>query len=117
MNHVQLHLDPEREVEVFRELPTVTVLRGVAGETPTVSKTNLSWTSADTLAVDIPIYGSETVLTTVEVPGGGVVSLPPVCLPYAPEFKPAPDESGLVTMERLAKASGGSANQPWGYLG
>lgn len=106
---VQLHLDPEREGEVFRELPTVTVLRGVAGETPTVSKTNLSWTSADTLAVDIPIHGSETVLTTVEVPGGGFVSLPPVCLPYSPEFKPAPDESGLATMERLAKASGGKA--------
>ena len=107
INVVQLHLDPEREGEVFRELPTVTVLRGVVGEKPTVKKTKLSWTSADTLAVDIPIHGGETVLTTVEVPGGGNISLPPVCLPYSPEFKPAHTESGLATMERLAKATGG----------
>ena len=109
VSFVELHLDPEREGEVFRNLPTVTILRGVVGETPTVSKSKLSWTSADTLAVDIPIHGSETVLATVEVPGGGVESLPPVCLPYSPEFKPAPDEFGLVAMERLAKASGGKA--------
>ena len=107
INVVQLHLDPEREGEVFRELPTVKVLRGVVGETPSVDDTKLSWTSADTLAVDIPIHGSETVLTTVEIPGGGNISLPPVCLPYSPEFKPAHTESGLATMERLAKATDG----------
>ena len=107
INVVELHLDPEREGEVFRELPTVTVLRGVVGEKPTVKKTKLSWTSADTLAVDIPIHGSETVLTTVEIPGGGNISLPPVCLPYSPEFKPAHTESGLATLERLAKATDG----------
>jgi Mg-chelatase subunit ChlD len=108
INVVQLHLDPKREGEVFRELPTVKVLRGVVGETPSVDDTKLSWTSADTLAVDIPIHGSETVLTTVEIPGGGNISLPPVCLPYSPEFKPAHTESGLATMERLAKATNGT---------
>ena len=107
INVVELHLDPEREGEVFRELPTVTVLRGVVRETPTVDKTELSWTAADTLSVDIPIHGTETVLTTVEVPGGGNISLPPVCLPYSPEFKPANTESGLATMERLAKVTDG----------
>ena len=107
INVVELHLDPDREGEVFRELPTVTVLRGVVGETPTVDKTELSWTSADTLGVDIPIHGSETVLTTVEVPGGGNISLPPVCLPYSPEFKPANTEAGLATMQRLAKTTDG----------
>ena len=107
INVVELHLDPDREGEVFRELPTVTVLRGVVGETPTVDKTELSWTSADTLGIDIPIHGSETVLTTVEVPGGGNISLPPVCLPYSPEFKPANTESGLATMQRLAKTTDG----------
>ena len=107
INVVQLHLNPEREGEVFRQLPTVKVLRGVVGETPSVDETKLAWTSADTLAVDIPIHGSETVLTTVEIPGGGNISMPPVCLPYSPEFKPAHTESGLRTMERLAKATDG----------
>lgn len=107
INVVQLHLDPEREGEVFRELPTVKVLRGVVGETPSVDETKLSWTSADMLGVDIPIHGSETVLTTVEIPGSGNISLPPVCLPYSPEFRPAHTESGLETMKQLAKATGG----------
>lgn len=62
INVVQLHLDPEREGEVFRGLPTVKLLRGVVGETPSVDDTKLSWTSADTLAIAIPIHGSETLL-------------------------------------------------------
>ena len=107
INTVQLHLDPEREGEVFQGLPVVRVLRGVVGETPSVDETKLSWTSADALAVDIPIHGSETILTTVEIPGGGNISLPPVCLPYSPEFKPAHTESGLATLERLAKVTDG----------
>ena len=109
MGLIQLHLDPEREGELFRNPPSVTVLRGIVGERPTVSKTKLSWTSADTLAVDVPIHGSETALVTVEVPGAGTVSMPPICLPYSPEFNPAPDESGLAALERLAKASGGKS--------
>ena len=107
INIVQLHLDPERDGELFRELPSVKVLRGVVGETPSVDEIKLSWTSADMLGVDIPIHGSETVLTTVEIPGIGNVSLPPVCLPYSPEFKPAHTESGLETLKQLAKATSG----------
>ena len=107
INVIQLHLDPEREGEVFKEPPAVKVLRGVAGQTLSVDQTKLSWTSADTLAVDIPIHGSETVLATVEIPGGGNISLPPVCLPYSPEFKPIHTESGGATMERLANATDG----------
>jgi uncharacterized membrane protein len=104
---IQLHLNPDREGEVFRELPTVKVLRGAVGQTPSVDETKLSWRSADTLAVDIPIHGGETVLATVEIPGGGSISLPPVCLSYSPEFKPVRTESGVATLERLAKVTGG----------
>ena len=107
INVVQLHLNPEREAEVFKELPIVKVLRGIVGETPSVDETRLSWTSADTLAVDIPIHGSETVLATVEIPGSGNITLPPVCLPYSPEFKPAQNESGMATLEQLAKFTNG----------
>lgn len=107
INMIQLHLNPEREAEVFKELPTVKVLRGIVGETPSVDETRLSWTSADTLAVDIPIHGSETVLATAEIPGIGNIALPPVCLPYSPEFKPVQNESGRATLEQLAKSTDG----------
>ena len=113
---VELHLNPERQGEPFREPPRVTVLRGIVGQKPTADETKLSWTSADTLAVDIPIHGSETVLTTVEVPGVGHFSLPPVCLPYSPEFNPTIAESGLETMERLAHATDGKTRINFGAI-
>jgi hypothetical protein len=46
-------------------------------------------------------------MTTVDVPGHGVVALPPVCLPYSPEFRPALADRGQVTLERLAHTTGG----------
>ena len=107
INVVELHLNPERQGEPFRGLPSATVLRGIVGQKPTVAETKLSWTSADSLAVDIPIHGSETVLATVEISGTGHYSLPPICLPYSPEFNLATAESGLETMERLAQATDG----------
>jgi len=106
---VQLHLDPERDTEPLSELPKVTTLRGVPGAPPTVRKTTMQWTSADTLGVEIPLHGSETALSTVEVPGAGRLSLAPVCLPYSPEYKPREAEAGALTMERLARATGGRA--------
>jgi hypothetical protein len=46
-------------------------------------------------------------LTTVDVPGRGAVSLPPVCLPYSPEHKPVENDRGLRALERLGRATGG----------
>lgn len=116
INVVELHLNPERQGELFRELPTATVLRGIVGQKPTADETKLSWTSADTLAVDIPIHGSETVLTTVEIQGVGHFPLPPVCLLYSPEFNPTIAESGLETMERLAHATDGKTRINFGTI-
>jgi len=105
---VQLHLDPESEQPPFSGLPEVTTLRGTPGEKPSTDKAGMRWTSAHTLAVEIPLQSRETALSTVEVPGVGTVSLPPVCLPYSPEFKPEDIEKGLLTMERVALATGGT---------
>ena len=104
---VQLHLDPEREADPFADLPKVTTLRGVAGSTPAVEKSNMRWTSADTLEVEVPLHGSETALSTVEVTGAGRLSLAPVCLPYSPEFKPVDPDEGVLALERLAQTTGG----------
>jgi hypothetical protein len=35
------------------------------------------------------------------------VALPPVCLPYSPEYKPAENDRGLRAMEHLGRATGG----------
>ena len=104
---VQLQLDPDRENDPFNQLPSVGTLRGIAGSTPTAEKTSLRWISADTLEANIEINGSETVLSTIEVPGSGRLTLSPVVLPYSPEFKPTESEAGAIALERLASSTGG----------
>ncbi len=107
VNVVQLHLDPQRRGDPFSGRPRVSILRGLSGQTPRSEAARLRWAGADTLAIEVPLDGGETTLTTVDVPGHGVVSLPPVCLPYSPEFRPAQAERGLATLERLGRATGG----------
>jgi Mg-chelatase subunit ChlD len=104
---VQLHLDPERRGEAFTSLPTVSVLTAREGLQPVTQKRTLRWVGADTLAAEVPLVGNETVLATVDVPGQKPVSLPPVCLPYSPEFQPPEADRGLPALERLARATGG----------
>src|SRR5262245_20359825 len=82
---VQLHLDPDRKSDPFTALPEAATLRALSEKKPRVEKSRLYWTAADTLALEVPLYGSETALTTIDIPGYGPVALPPVCLPYSPE--------------------------------
>ena len=65
------------------------------------------WTGPDTLAVELPLHGGETSLATVAIPGQHPVSLPPVCLPYSPEFQPPVGSEGTAALERLGRATGG----------
>jgi hypothetical protein len=104
---VQLHLDPERKGEAFTALPRMGVLTARPGSAPLARKTNLRWVGPDTLAAEVPLGGNETSLATVEVPGFDPVALPPVCLPYSPEFAPADGDRGLPALEKMTRATGG----------
>jgi hypothetical protein len=98
----------------------VTTLRADGAEKPRAEKAALQWKDADTLALEVPLYGTETALATVDIPGHGPVALPPVCLPYSPEYKPAASGSGIAALERLARATGGKERVDlagiWGEL-
>ena len=104
---IQVHFDPERKADPFTGLPRLTTLRAEAGEKPRAEHTALQWTDPDTLAADVPLYGTETALATVDIPGQKPISMPPVCLPYSPEYEPAASGSGLAALEHLARATGG----------
>ncbi|HQR33171.1 MAG TPA: VWA domain-containing protein [Blastocatellia bacterium] len=125
---IQLHLDPDRDESVagpsgsgsagsvprpvgsdssLTSLPQVTTLRGVTGSKPTAEKAEMHWADADTLELSIALNGSETALSTVEIPGAHPLTLSPVTLPYSPEFKPVEADEGQTALARLASATGG----------
>jgi Mg-chelatase subunit ChlD len=104
---VQLHLDPARKADPFSALPRVKVLHGIPGTAPAKSTVALAWKNADLLEAAIPVTGSETVLNTVEISGQTPVSLPPVCLPYSPEFAPDQPGRGAAALAQIATTSGG----------
>jgi Mg-chelatase subunit ChlD len=104
---IQLHLDSERVATPFSSLPQLTILRGKDGQKPEIERLPLNWASADVLTAEVPLYGGQTLLTSVEIPGGGHATLPPTCLPYSAEFALRPDGQGLQTLQRMARATGG----------
>ncbi len=108
---VQLHLDPERQAEPFSNLPRVKILHGLPGAPPAKADAALQWKNADLLEAAIPIAGRETVLSTVEISGQPPVTLPPVCLPYSPEFAPDQPGRGAAALAQIATTTGGKARE------
>jgi hypothetical protein len=104
---VQLHLDPERKADPFSNLPRVKTLHGLPGTAPSKETASLQWKNADLLEAAIPIAGRETVLNTVEISGQQPVTLPPVCLPYSPEFAPDQTGRGATALAEIAATTGG----------
>jgi Mg-chelatase subunit ChlD len=108
---VQLYLDPRRKAEPFTILPRVTTLRGTAGQKPQTESRVMEWSSPHTLAVEIPLHGAETAISTLALELDGSTrlaqALPPVCLPYSPEFRPVDRAQGLASLEYLARATQG----------
>ncbi len=104
---VELHLDPSRKADPFANLPRVDVLHGLPGAAPGKETVSLQWKNADLLEADIPIEGQETVLNTVEISGQKPVTLPPICLPYSPEFAPDEPGRGATALAQIATTTGG----------
>jgi hypothetical protein len=104
---VQLHLDPQRQGDPFSDLPRIQVLHGLPGAAPARETVPLQWKNADLLEAAIPVAGREAVLNTVDISGQQPVTLPPVCLPYSPEFAPDKPGRGETALEEIAATSGG----------
>ena len=109
VQRVDLHLDPEREGAGVFDPPTVSVLRGVPGRPPAAEKVAMEWTSADTITAYVPLHGSETVISTVDLGEDGSASLPPVSLPYSPEYLPEREGSGMQALQQASLITGGKA--------
>ncbi len=95
------------EVKAVGGLP-INVLRQRPNGPPQVETETLAWKTADTLAAIVPLLGAETVLPAVVLPGGGVETLPPVCLPYSGEYAPESGFDGAAALSAAAAATGGA---------
>ncbi len=104
-----LHVDPKRPELQQLEGVSATILRHRAGDTPRAERLPLTWQRADSLSAEVPLSGSETLLATVTLPAGDSFSLPPITLPYSPEFAPDPGGQGAAQLAELARLSGGQA--------
>ncbi len=109
VQRIDLHLDPEREGAGVFDPPTVSVLRGVPGRPPAAEKIAMEWTSADTITAHVPLRGSETVISTVDLGEDGSASFPPVSLPYSPEYLPEREGAGLQALQQASLITGGKA--------
>lgn len=109
VQRIDLHLDPEREGAGVFDPPTVSVLRGVPGRPPAAEKVAMEWTSADTITAYVQLRGSETVISTVDLGEDGSASLPPVSLPYSPEYLPEREGSGMQALQQASLITGGKA--------
>jgi von Willebrand factor type A domain len=102
---IDLQLDPERTTPGVTQPPEVATLAGLPGRAPAITKAKMRWTSPDTLTLEVPLRGEQTYLSSVQIPGAGRVTLPPVTLPYSPEYAPSLD--GRATLERISRVTGG----------
>lgn len=98
-------------VEVDRELdPTATPPREVqfrspSGETQSIV---LERVGEDRVEARIPLSADGVALGAIDVGDHRVLALPPVALPYSPEFEPSPDpRRGERLLARLAAETGG----------
>jgi len=104
---IGLYLDPRRTDASLPKVPEVTVLKKAAGGKLATERMQMAWTSADLLEAAIPLAGSETIMASVDVGPSGRVTLPPVCLPYSPEYAPAAADAGPAALDKRARATGG----------
>jgi len=109
--YMQLHLDPTRQGEVFTQTPRLKLLRETSGRTLRKEIRTLNWKTADLLEAAIPLEGEETVRAVASLTSQTGVplsqSLPPVCLPYSPEFAPDQPDRGRKALAALSKTTGG----------
>ena len=104
---VRLLLDPQAQEAMGGALPTVNVLRGKAGAAPKTSAMKMQWVAPDELAIQVPLEGDQTAVASVGLADGPQVTLPPVCLPYSPEFRRRDERYATTSLADLARATGG----------
>jgi hypothetical protein len=106
---VEVYIDPKHPTLPNLEELTLHTVRHGYGSAPKATQLATHWRNTHTLSADIALQGNETLLATIILPDGTAYSLPPVALPYSPEYAPDNNNEGRALLAELAAATGGSA--------
>ncbi|MBR0460174.1 MAG: VWA domain-containing protein, partial [Victivallales bacterium] len=103
--HLEMELDPERTRDPFEGRPVAQASSW--DETRHAHQeytTDFQWTTPDRLEADLPLAANHILLPQVLLGNGKLRSLPPVTLPYSPEF--LVDDSMPERLEQYARLTG-----------
>ncbi len=104
---VRLYLDPDRQSDPFQGAPRLRILRMRSRDAPFSETRDFQWVAPDVLEADTEIQGEKAVLTAVLLEGRKPALLPPVCLPYSPEYAVIDRGRGAKALAEIAAVSGG----------
>ncbi len=106
---IHLHLDPELDNH-FEAMPSVTIMKQTPGIGIETATAPLRWLEPELLGISVPLTGNETIQATLLLTEQNEIkpyNLPPVCLPYSPEFEPTGPGKGAELLRHLAATTNG----------
>ena len=100
---VRIEVDPREQPDTSRLDAHITTADGVTHVVP------LHSVDANRYEARLPLLGAGVALGSIHLASGAALDLPPMALPYSPEYNRRQDpEAGRGTLEGLARTTGGS---------
>jgi len=112
---VRVELDPDRprDGSAATRAPIAVIVPPGSGNAES-ERLPLSWVGEHTLEARFALRTSGVYVGAVETTPGQVLPLPPLSLPYSPEFEPRADpEEGRATLREVARITGGTERTAW----
>jgi Mg-chelatase subunit ChlD len=119
---VRLELDPDRKRGGADDIRSAAAAIAAPGDLAVSNKSgsgisqrlNLAWTGENSLEARFPIQKLGIFLGAVDLGQGRFLPLPPLTLPYSPEYEPRVDPTeGRKTLLEIARISGGTERTAW----
>ncbi len=112
---VRVELDPDRPRDAAGGTRApVAMIVSPGDATDESARLTLSWVGEHALEARFPMQRTGVYVCAVEAAPGQVLPLPPLSLPYSPEFEPRADpDEGRSTLGEIARISGGSERTAW----
>lgn len=113
---VRVELDPDRARGTAADVRSATAAIVPPDDRPGAAplRLALSWVGEHTLEARFALQKAGLHLGAVQLGNGTVLPLPPLGLPYSPEFEPRPDpDEGTKTLRDVARITGGIERATW----